>query len=223
MNQAELDSIWNYYLSIEQDLAATSRYIEPSRQENVYSFEFSKLLVLSCTEAEAVFKAICKAITEKECGNIGEYKEVILGSFPRIVTAEVSIPRWGQVIRPFEGWDTGKLEWWDAYGAVKHNRGSNFESASYKNAVYALSALYILIFYLAKTHNIRITDTKSTYIVSAYAFRLFACAPTKQLPDFDNPNSINKPFEKVEDTAKIEASNTEPMELHDGDIWIQTE
>lgn len=47
-----INGIWNYYLSLEKDLDDTSRYIEPKGQENVFSFEFAKLLVLSCTELE---------------------------------------------------------------------------------------------------------------------------------------------------------------------------
>ena len=46
----ELENCWNYYLSIEEDLNETSRYIEPTGQENVYSFEFQKVIMLCGAE-----------------------------------------------------------------------------------------------------------------------------------------------------------------------------
>ena len=102
MTQTEIEHIWNYYLSLENDLSNTSRYIEPSGQENVYSFEFSKLIILSCTEIEAVLKTICKEKSGKDCGNIGEYKGEVLSHFPKIVNATVYVSRWWQEIHPFK-------------------------------------------------------------------------------------------------------------------------
>ena len=63
MTKDELLGIWNYYLSLENDLANTSRYIEPMGQENVHSFEFAILIILACTEVESAFKILCQLIT----------------------------------------------------------------------------------------------------------------------------------------------------------------
>lgn len=219
MTQIELDNIWNYYLSLERDFSNTSRYIEPSNQEDVYSYEFFKLLILSCTEIESLLKIFCVETNGSQCGNIGEYKEIVLSHYPKIVSAEVYVPRWAKMILPFSGWDTGRLEWWDSYVNVKHNRGNNFRSATYKNAVYALSALYLLILYLAKTNNIRVDDADSTYIISDYSFRYYVCSPNKLLPDFDLDNSIST-SEKIETTAKVFCQSEEPTDSHNGDIWI---
>ena len=110
MTRQELDGIWNYYLSLESDLSNTSRYIEPLNQENVHSFEFAKLLILACTEIESVFKSICYSITGTQVtGNMGEYKRTILGKYPRITEAVVSVARLGKPIMPFDGWSHGKL------------------------------------------------------------------------------------------------------------------
>ena len=62
MDKTTLNGIWNYYMSLEEDLSSTSRYIEPKGQEGVYSFKFAKLLVLAYIEIEAVFKGICRAV-----------------------------------------------------------------------------------------------------------------------------------------------------------------
>ena len=102
-------SAWNYCLSLESDLSNTSRYIEPAGQENVHSFEFAKLIILSCTEVESLMKIICFELTEEEKGNIGEYKEVILKELPNIISAKVSVSRTGREIAPFFGWDVDRF------------------------------------------------------------------------------------------------------------------
>ena len=222
MTQIELNNMWNYYLSLEEDLSATSRFIEPSGQEDTYSFEFSKLIVLSCTEIESVFKAICKAITGKEGGSISDYKGAILKAYPKIIGAVVFIPRWSKEIKPFSGWKNGKLAWWKAYSEIKHNRGSSFQDATYENAVYALSALYILILYLGKINDLRVEAGVSKYILSAYAFRYIVNSPMRQLPDFEEDNSapVNG---GMSETAKIYMQAKEPREAREGDIWIKSE
>lgn len=222
MTQTEIENIWNYYLSLEKDLSNTSRYIEPSGQENVYSYEFAKLIILACTEIETIFKVICTEKSGKECGNIGEYKDIILSSFPKIVYAEVYVSRWSQMIIPFDGWDTEKLGWWDAYVAIKHNRDINFELATYKNAVYSLSALYLLILYLAKVFDTHVSDARGTYIISDYSYKYLVCNPTKPLPDFDTNNDTSTSG-RIENTVKFFRQREEPNDSHDGDIWIKTE
>ena len=187
MKKEELDGIWNYYLSLESDLSNTSRYIEPLGQEEVHSFEFAKLLILACTEIESVFKAICCTIEgHKKAGNMGEYKDAIYGKYPKITEAVVSVARLGRLIKPFEEWAQGRLSWWDAYQQVKHNRGNAFCLATYRNATYAIAALYILIFYLAKITNLEIMDNKNQYIYSGYAHAVLSCLPPENLPDFED-------------------------------------
>lgn len=189
MTTQELTGIWNYYLSLESDIANTSRYIEPAGQEHVYSFEFAKLLILACTEVESVFKSICLEIegTQPQ-GNIAKYKEIILGTYPKIIDATVTVSRLGTNIKPFQEWVNGPLTWWGAYQEVKHSRGLHFNQATYNNAVYAIAALYILIFYLAKTSNIEFEDYLSSYITSGYSHTKLVLQPSKKLPDFEVPS-----------------------------------
>lgn len=186
MKRKELQGIWNYYLSLENDLANTSRYIEPAGQENVHSFEFAKILILACTEVESVFKLICGATEGKEVGDIGEYKRILLSRYPKIVDATVTVSRLGEDIQPYSEWTAGSLSWWSAYQQVKHSRGSHFSFASYRNAVNALAALYIAIFYLAKIGNCDFSGVDSKYIYSEYARKLLACKASQELPDFSS-------------------------------------
>ena len=44
ITEDELTNMWNYFLTLEQDISNTSRFVEPSTQENVFSFEFYKIL-----------------------------------------------------------------------------------------------------------------------------------------------------------------------------------
>lgn len=185
MEQNDLQNIWNYFLSLERDLDNTSQYIEPIGQEDVHSFEFAKILILSCTEIESVFKLLCKAITGKEnSGNIGDYKEIILKTYPKIVEATVNISRLSYSLKPFETWGSERLSWWSAYQNVKHNRGVSFHEATYRNAANALSALYILIMYLGQTTGLEYKRFRSNYICSQYIYGYLLVGPSAKLPDF---------------------------------------
>ena len=182
----ELQGLWYYFLCIEGDLNVTSRYIEPNGQEKVYSFEFYKIIVLSCTEIENSFKQICKNIDpEGSCNNIAEYKGTILKKHPKIVDTRVIVPRWNaKNIYPFKEWQDGGLSWWDAYTALKHHRGSSFNKATYKNAVYALAALYVLILYLYKINSYDCKADESTYFESDYYPVPRYNNKPSELPDF---------------------------------------
>lgn len=186
MNDTELQNMWYYFLDLEKELADSSRYIEPEGQEDVYSFEFRKIIILACTECETAFKALCEIIDQsKNRGSIGDYKGIILGKYPKLVEAKVTISRWHKTIQPFKDWDNGKLEWWDVHQAIKHDRGSNLKQATYQNAVYTLSALYVLIFYLYRASSKYITELRSYYITSQYAPKYFVGKYDRELPDFE--------------------------------------
>lgn len=184
MEDIRIRNTWDYYLSLEGDLSNTSRYIEPFGQENVHSFEFAKILILACTELESVLKTICNEVDGNPGGTIADYKRTILGRYPKIVTAHVSVSRLGKDIYPFSGWDTGKLVWWNSYQAVKHNREEAFQDATYWNAVNALSALYIAIFYLAKVVSFPYNKLYGRYIDSPYCGNHLLLRPDEELPDF---------------------------------------
>lgn len=181
----EIKDSWNYFRSLSDDMAQTARYVEPIGQEKVYSIEFAKIIILSCTELESVLKALCLGIDGSECGNIGQYKEKVLGRFPHIVEAVVEIPRTGAQLKPFEGWDSGPLSWWDAYTDVKHTRGKLFSQASYQNALYALSALYISILYYSEFSNVKLHTADGGYLSSDYSDTIISFGRIKSLPDFE--------------------------------------
>ena len=186
MTQNELNIIWDYYLIIEEDLLSTARFVEPAEQEDVYSFEFQKIIILACTEIEKVFKSIAKETGVKEPGNISEYKEIVLDKYPRIIECSVSVRRLGKKIKPFENWNSDKLKWWDAYTNLKHDLDDRIKQATCINAIYAISALYILILYLSEITGLELFNNESKYINSRYGFAKTAISNVSRLPDFDN-------------------------------------
>ena len=186
MDVQELHRSWQYFLSIEKDLDETTRYIEPVGQSNTYSFEFYKIITLGCSEIEAAFKMICKVIdVNSTCGNMGEYKKMILTQYPKICAAEVRVPRWGgKTIRPFENWDKDRLKWWDSHQDVKHSRFESIQSATYDNAVYTLAGLYILLLYLYKITGNECPYGVSICFFSEYCYAPLFCNRPSELPDF---------------------------------------
>lgn len=180
MNDAT--EIWNYYLTLDSDLLNTYRYVEPENQEVVYSYEYGKLIMLSCSELETVFKMLCKHFEKKECGNMAQYKEIILKHIPEIVLADVGVVRYKQEIIPFKNWDNDRLFWWEEYVEIKHNLHTNITKANFKNAVYTLSALYIIILYYSKITNQLIDDYQSKCIYSDYSKKILVTTANNKLP-----------------------------------------
>lgn len=179
-----LFNYWNYYLSLEDDIARTSNYVEPKGQENVYSIEFAKILVLACIEVESVLKQLAFEIKGSKQNGMSDYITVILEEWPDLPTASVYISRTDKTVKPFDGLSltSDKLDWWNSYGEIKHGRGYTFEKANYSNAIMALSALYILIFYLAEKCNIEFDSFASHYISSSYTPQVFTCKAPENLP-----------------------------------------
>lgn len=100
LNEIQLNNYSNYFDCLVNDLDKTSRYAEPMGQETVFSFEYYKIISLSCAEVETVLKLICKTIDEeKNPRNIKEYAEILLAKYPKIVETEVSVSRIFDVIK----------------------------------------------------------------------------------------------------------------------------
>ncbi|MCF7849793.1 MAG: hypothetical protein K9M45_13160 [Kiritimatiellales bacterium] len=146
------DSYWQYFLKLESDFHAATRYIPCSKEnEATCSIEFAQQLVCISTECEAIIKKLCKTIDHKSpADNMGHYKRTLLKKFPEIHKAPVYLDRFHRTVHPLAEWGNsgGRIEWWNAYQDVKHHRDSNFEKANLKNTLHALCALLILELYL---------------------------------------------------------------------------
>lgn len=141
---------WNYFLALERDLEAVSRYIEFCKQNfSVFSIELAHLLFAASSEVDVVAKLLCQQVApDSRRGNIDQYKAALLPAIPELPTIDVSVPRYGLSFRPWSNWSDGQNpNWWRSYNNVKHERDTYFHEATLENALYAVGALLILTAY----------------------------------------------------------------------------
>jgi hypothetical protein len=147
------------FLLIQKDLQNLFEYIEPS-DDNVdtYSFRIHELLMRTCIEIEANFKAILKEniynpldkqkkpLPEKKW-NIHNYR--IVNKTHHLSSYKVSIPIWDGTkssFEPFSEWvSTTELSWYQAYNSSKHDRKSAFKKANFFNLLNAVAGLLVLL------------------------------------------------------------------------------
>lgn len=140
---------WDYYISLENDLLSCRRYVEFHHANmQVYSIEFVRLLLATCSEVDVLAKSLCKRIAEEtEADNIRKYRKMLepslaLSSFQvfDVVTNSYRIPfvEWGK---------QDSTEWWRSYNHVKHDRFNKYKEAALAANLAALAGLYILNLY----------------------------------------------------------------------------
>ena len=100
--------------------------------------------MLACSELDVVFKVACSLVNPNASpGSIGDYLKV-LGKKYELVSEEVRVDRYSEVIKPFAGWTKDHPpEWWSAYNKVKHRRHQYFEMASLKYTTHAVAGLFV--------------------------------------------------------------------------------
>ncbi|MEK6152076.1 hypothetical protein WIW50_02385 [Flavobacteriaceae bacterium 3-367] len=151
------------FLIIQEDILKLFQFIEPSDiNSNTYSYRTHELLVRTCIEVEANFKAILKeniyspkhqsgrragqVRTDKEW-NIGDFK--IVNKTHHLDDYSIILPFWNgvkNIRRPFKAWKINDgLTWYQAYNKSKHDRLTNFKDASLDNLIDAYAGLCILL------------------------------------------------------------------------------
>lgn len=139
------------YSLIQNDLQKLFEYVEPSTESlKTYSYRIHELLMRTCIEVEANFKAILIENTftpERGRFDMGVYKKV--NQSHRLSDYEVLLPVWNgepRIWKPFEAWGEGKsLEWYQSYNASKHNRQESFREANLEVLINAVAGLLILL------------------------------------------------------------------------------
>jgi hypothetical protein len=118
---------WRYFLALEEDVVSLSKYIEFTNDNfDTYSIELSSLLLSAGSEVDAVAKQVCRTINPKtKASNIGHYGSQIQAALPVVGRYELTIPRFGLVLRPWSSW-AGKTRkspvWWRTRSALIHFR-----------------------------------------------------------------------------------------------------
>lgn len=149
---------WSYYLSVEKMLINTVQFVSPSEEnKNTYSDEFTKIILLSCSEIDSILKLLCKLNNI-----ILNDKEYNMKNYAKMLEKDKSIKResYGPeyvstinesflVVTPFKDMDYkmkyAGLEWWKDYQFLKHNRMENAKRGNLINAIISVSAYYILM------------------------------------------------------------------------------
>lgn len=147
------------FLLLQKDLVELFNYIEPSDTAlNVYSFRIQELLIRTCIEIEANFKAIFamnKYAKKPKDLNITDYYLINTSHF--LSDYSVKLPYWSENLmtadrKPFKAWGAPKdpknpwaLKWFQDYNATKHDRSNALSLASFENLIDAFAALVILI------------------------------------------------------------------------------
>lgn len=149
-------------LLILDDLRQIFEYVEPSDEcKAAFSYRIHALLMRTCIEVEANFKAIFGANTTPKPNfgvnfNIGDYRKIDVSH--HLSAYKVLLPIWNGVspeIQPFAPWlhkrgqnATAKevqLPWYAAYNHSKHDRQKAFKHANLWNLIEAVAALVVVI------------------------------------------------------------------------------
>jgi hypothetical protein len=147
------------FLLIQNDLVRLFEFIEPADQNlSTYSYRTHELLLRSCIEAEANFKAILKenrynpvdkngvTIPEKRW-NIHNYQ--LVNKTHHLSSYRVHVPIWAgaqSMFAPFAEWNTGQeLTWYQAYNKSKHDRQDQFKLANLESLLNAITGLLVLL------------------------------------------------------------------------------
>jgi hypothetical protein len=144
---------WSYYMSLEDDLIETGRYVEICEDNfDTYSTHFTRLLLAAASEVDVVAKMLCGQINPQgSYANIDDYRETITPKFPAIPSIVMGI-QWTDIrVKPWHSWaesPPSNPAWWRAYNRVKHERNNNFKEANLCNALTAIAGLYCLVRHL---------------------------------------------------------------------------
>ncbi|MGD1157930.1 MAG: hypothetical protein ABSA41_19190 [Terriglobia bacterium] len=148
----KIEPRWNYLLAIERDLAELSRYVEFDKKNfGCFSIEIARILLSCGAEVDVVCKRVCREINPKSAAdNIHTYRTEIKPRFPGISEFQVLLQRFGLRLTPWDEWKkaNGVPVWWTAYNRVKHERDSEYDKASVKNALNALAGLFVMNLHL---------------------------------------------------------------------------
>jgi hypothetical protein len=136
---------WRYFLSLESEFSDALRYVEfTPKQQEVFSFEFARLLLLTCSELDVVFKVICSHVAPMaKAESIGQYFSCISTRYD-IVSEVVRLDRFSERVEPYDQWDKDTPPaWWTAQNKVKHRRHEHFDQATLGNSMQALCGLFV--------------------------------------------------------------------------------
>lgn len=142
---------WYYFLALESDFEATTRYVEPCADNYAtFSIEYTKILLGVCSEVDVVSKVLCEQIQPgSKPDNIDKYREIITAKYTELHKFAVLLPRYALTLNPWQSWASStNPTWWRKYNSVKHERHQQFRDANLENCMHALAGLFGLVLFL---------------------------------------------------------------------------
>lgn len=139
------------FVMIQKQLQDIFEYIEPDdTNANTYSIRVMSLLVTTCVEIEANFKAILTENGYVKSGNFDIIDYSRIERTHRLSEYRVRIPYWNGSLKerkPFAGWASsgGRLSWYKAYNKVKHDRHSSSSLATFETLTDSICGLFALL------------------------------------------------------------------------------
>lgn len=141
---------------LQNDVITLFESVEPADQNlPTYSFRIHELLMRTCIELEANFKAILAANTYSRTGNLNLTDYYKINTSHYLSEYEVQFPYWTgtrSVWKPFEPWRNPVnpatphvLPWYQAYNVAKHDRAAALPQASLENLLYSLAGLMVVL------------------------------------------------------------------------------
>lgn len=143
------------YLAVERSLEEVLRFIPYcAAHENVWSPVLADCIIDASHQLDSLWK-----VTARQSSCVAPTKELNIKDYfayfgPAGGGSSIAgrwVVFWGEEavqLRPFQPWDAGayqKLPWWSAYTDLKHDRWQNIEKATLREAVAAVSALFLAI------------------------------------------------------------------------------
>jgi len=170
------------FLLIQNDLGRLFEFIEPAGENlPAYSYRTHELLIRTCIEIEANFKAILRentynpkdkngnAIPEKRW-NIHNYR--IVNKTHHLSSYRVHVPIWAGsqgTFTPFAEWNAGQeLTWYKAYNKSKHDRHDQFKLANLESLLNAVAGLLVLLSSQFRTETF--SPASSSLAISGYEY-----------------------------------------------------
>jgi hypothetical protein len=151
------------FLILQEDIKSLFEYIEPADINlKTYSYRIHELLMRTCIEVEANFKAILREniytptyrngskagqFRTEEFWNINDY--IKTNKTHHLDNYFVEFPFWRGTknrYQPFSDWQSGSsVSWYQAYNETKHDKNDKFELANFENLIKAFAGLFVLL------------------------------------------------------------------------------
>jgi hypothetical protein len=139
--------------NLKEHLEVISKVIYPCEDNgDAFGHEIRNVLIVSCTEVEAQWRGVMRdgfCFEKKDGEDMAtrvQYKELLEPL--RLHQYCVRFPYFPTLreISPFKDWKSeGKLDWYDAYNKVKHDREKNFRQAKLIHAFEAAAAYFVML------------------------------------------------------------------------------